>query len=90
MYSNVPMTVPTRVYMRLVGEPLRGRLRHAKINDARHRLAVHFAYQDVRGLEVAMDDRLLMRVLHSFTDLDEHFNPLSCRQSVLVAIGRDG
>ena len=37
-----------------------------------------------------MDDRLLMRVLHSFTDLDEQFHPFSCRQFVLVAIGRDG
>ena len=53
------------------------RLGDAEVNHLGHRLAVVQRDQDVRGLEVAMDDALLMRVLHGLADLDEQVQPLA-------------
>ena len=56
---------------RLVGQsPLRG-LGDSEINHLRHRHAVVQRYQDVRWLDVAMDDSLLMRVLDRVANLRE-------------------
>ena len=75
---------------RLVGQLLPGRLGHAEVDDLRHRLAVIEGDQHVGGLEVAVDDALLMRVLHRLADRDEQFQPLPRREVVLVAVAGDG
>jgi hypothetical protein len=71
MYSGVPISVPTRVSippsLRFSGE----RLRHSEIDDLRHRPPVHLLDKDVGRFQVAMDNRLVMRVLHSFADRNE-------------------
>jgi TolB-like protein len=36
-----------------------------RVVDARHRLPVYLTHQNVRGLHVAMDDRILVGVLHA-------------------------
>ena len=41
------------------------------------------------GLDVAMDDALLMRVLHGLADGDEQLQPLAGGQVLLVAELRD-
>jgi hypothetical protein len=44
----------------LGGQRLGGGFGQAEIDDPRHRLPVHFAYQNVRGLQIAMDDSFLI------------------------------
>ena len=61
------------------GELLRSRFGHAEVDNARHRLAVDFSDEDVRGLQVAVDDGLLVRVLHAFADLDEELHAAGAR-----------
>ena len=53
---------------RAFGEPLGGGLGHAEVDDFGHRLAVVFGDEDVRRLEVAVDDALLMGVLDGLAD----------------------
>ena len=48
----------------------------AEIDHLRHRHAVVERDQDVGGLDVAMNDALLMRVLNGVADLDEQLEPL--------------
>ena len=67
----------------------RGRLRQPEVDDPRHRLAVHFHHQNVGRLQIAMDDRLLVRVLHAFAGLDEEFEPIPDLEFLLIAILRD-
>ncbi len=55
-----------------------------------NRLVVLDGDENVRGFDVSVDDALLMRVLHPFTDLDEKLQPLLDGQTVLVAILGDG
>src|SRR6516162_875525 len=66
-----------------------GRLGHAEVDDLGHRLAVVQANQDVGGLEVAVDDALLVRVLHRLADRHEEPQPLPGREVVLVAVAGD-
>jgi hypothetical protein len=54
-----------------VRQPLRRRLGHSEVDDLRDSLAVSHLHQDVRRLDVAVDDPLLVRVLHSCTHLLE-------------------
>ena len=42
--------------------------------------------QDVRGLEVAVDDPLLVGVLHGPADQDEQLQPLGDRELLAVAV----
>ena len=51
-------------------------LGHAEINHLGHRLAVLQRHQDVRRLEVAVDDSLLVGVLNGLADLNEEGQPL--------------
>ena len=45
--------------------------------------------QDIRRFEVAMDDALLMRVLHGLADLDKQLQPIRRRELMLIAVSRD-
>ena len=49
-------------------------LGEAEVDDARHRLAVYFDDQNIRRLQVAMNDGLLMSMLHAFADFGEKFD----------------
>jgi hypothetical protein len=62
------------------------RLGHAEVDDLGHRLAVRLGHQDVRRLEVAVDDRLLVRVLDTLADMDEQFEPPAQAHLLLVAV----
>ena len=62
------------------------RFRDAEINHLRHRHSVVQRDQDIRRLDVAVDDALLMRVLDRVADLDEQAQPLACGELVLVAV----
>jgi len=42
--------------------------------------------EDVRGLEVAMNDAFLMRVLHGVANLDHEFETFAQRKLVLIAV----
>ena len=56
-------------------QPSLGGLGDAEINHLGHRHAVVQRDQDVRGLDVAVDDALLVRVLDGLADLDEQVEP---------------
>ncbi len=66
----------TRVH-RALGEPLAGRLGHAEIDDLGDRPAVIGRDQDVRRLDVAVDDPLLVGVLDRLADRQEQLQPLA-------------
>jgi hypothetical protein len=51
--------------------PLVQRARDAEVDDLRLRQAVAFGDEDVRRLEVAVDEALVVRVLHALADLEE-------------------
>ena len=56
---------------RLLGQPLRSRLGEPEVDDLRHRTPVLLGDEHVGGLQVAVDDGLLVRVLDALADLDE-------------------
>ena len=56
---------------RLIGELLVDRLGDAEVDDLGHRPAIVQRHQHVRRVDVAMDDALLIGVLHGKADLDE-------------------
>ena len=62
---------------------------NAEVNDLRNRFAVVQGDENVRRLEVAMDDPLLMRVLNGVADMDKKFQSLGRVEVVLVAVVGD-
>ena len=62
------------------------RPRQPEVDDPRHRLAVHLDDQDVRRLQIAMDDRLLVRMLNAIARQDEQLDARANPQLVGVAI----
>ena len=76
MYSGVPTTAPKPVNSVFSVSGWPGRLGHAEVDHLRHRLAVVQGDQDVGRLEVAVDDALLVGVLHRLADRDEQLQPL--------------
>ncbi len=71
---------------RLFGQLLINCFGHTKVDDLGHCLIIVLGDQDVGWLEVAMDDPLLMGVLHRLADGDEQFQTLSRRQIVFVTV----
>ena len=71
---------------RRVRQPAFRRLGDAEINHLGHRHAVVQRDEDVRRLDVAMDDALLMRVLDGLANLDEQVEPFLGGEIVLVAV----
>src|SRR5947209_6240534 len=61
----------------------------SKINDFGHRHAVMHRDQNIRWLDVAMNDALVMRVLDRLADLDKQENALTNAEVVLLAIVGD-
>jgi hypothetical protein len=64
-------------------------LGHAEVDYLRHRAIVLDLDQQVRRLDVAVDDALLVRVLHAFADLAEQLESLVRRQPVAVTVVGD-
>ena len=62
---------------RFVGEPARGGLGHAEVDDLRDGPAVDDRHQDVGRLEVAVDEPLLMGVLDGLADRGEELEALA-------------
>ena len=65
------------------------RLGHAEVDDLRDRLIVADRHKHVRGLDIPVDDSLLVRVLHALADLHEQLEPFPCGQSMPVAVTGD-
>ena len=90
MYNGVPTIWPkcvnsvcsVSVCVRCLGD--------AEVDDLGHRKGVVERDQHVGGLEVAVDDALLVGVLHGLADGDEQLQPLPRREPVLVAVLGDG
>ena len=73
----------------LVREPqIRRGLGDAEVDHLRHRHTVVLADENVRGLEVAVDDAFLVRMLDRVTDLDEKLQPF--RGGEVVSITKLG
>src|SRR5439155_22587057 len=70
---------------RLIG----GGLGDAEINDLRHGHAIVVGHQDVRGLDVAVNDAFLMRVLDGVTNLHEQIEPLPGGKVGCIAVFGD-
>ena len=81
MYSSVPIKLPDLGVDALLGQPRAGRLGHAEVDHLRHRPAVVQADQDVGRLQVAVDDALLVGVLHRLADGNEQLEPLPGRRA---------
>ncbi len=58
----------------------------AKINHLRHGPAIDGRDKDVRRLEVAVDDALLVRMLDRLADGNEKLETLARRELVLVTV----
>ena len=79
MYAGVPTIAPVSAKL-MVGQLQLGRLGHAEVDDLRRRPAVDLGDQHVARLEVAVDDPLLVGVLHRLADRDEQLQPGLHRQ----------
>jgi hypothetical protein len=75
---------------RRLRQPLGGRLRNAEVDDLRHGPAVLKRHEDVRGLEIPVDDPLLVGVLHTLAGLDEEPQALGHREALPGAVVADG
>ena len=74
---------------RLLGQPLLRCLGHPKVDDLRHGAVVVLGHQHVGGLEIAVNDSLLMGVLDRVTDVLEQCQSLAKIQPMLVTVLRD-
>ena len=74
----------------LVGKIVLRSLGDAEVDHLGHGAAVDGRDENVRGLDVAVDDALLVRVLDRVTDGNEKLEPLAGRELVFVAVFRDG
>ena len=82
MYAGVPMNGPNCGEERLVGQPLAAMaLATPKSMTLGTGPPSCIGDEDVRGLEVAVDDALLVRVLDALAELDEQLEPLADRQA---------
>ena len=87
MYSGVPATRAEGGEQALLGQlQPAGGLGQAEVDHLGDRLAVVALDQDVRRLQVAVDDPLLVRVLHRRADLAEQRQPVRQAEAVLVAV----
>ena len=69
----------------LFGQLLTGRFGDAEVDDLRHGRAIMQRDHDIGWFQVAMNDSLLMRVLHGLANMDEQLQPLANAQVLLVA-----
>ena len=74
---------------RLLGQLLLHGLGDAKVNHLRDGHAIMERDQDVRRLDVAVNNALLMRVLDGMADEHEEPQSVGCGQSILIAVVDD-
>ena len=86
MYSGVPIHWPMRVTRSTVGQRLADGLGDAEVDDLRDRLIGLSCHQNVRGLEVAVNDALLVCVLHASADVEEELDAVLSREALVVAV----
>ncbi len=87
--ARSPQELPNARVQRLFHQLHRGGFGKAKIDDPWLGLAVHLHDQDIGRLQIAMDNGLLVRMLHPLADADEELQPLGDLEPVLIAILRD-
>ena len=75
-----------RVCARLGCSAAGDRLGDAEVDDLRHRPAVEIRDEQVAGLQVAVDDAFLMRVLNGVADLQEQREALIDAEPMPVAV----
>ncbi len=75
---------------RFLRQALADRLGHAEVDLLRDGLAVLEQDQHVGGLDVTVDDALLVGVLDGFADLCEELQPLLDVQALSIAVLGDG
>jgi hypothetical protein len=83
---------PMRCMQGFFRESARGgvhRFSQAEVDDLRHGLVVVRRHQDVRGLQIAVDDPLLVSVLHGLADLHEEAQSLRHTRPRRVAVFGD-
>ena len=89
MYSGVPISTPSSVNTVCSVRRCSVALATPKSMIFGTGLAVLDRHQHVRRLQVAVDDSLLVRVLHALADLHEQLQPFPGAQSMLaVAVTR--
>ena len=71
-------------------QSLANRLRNPEVDDLGDGYPIVQRHQDIGRLDVAVDDPLLMRVLHRVADRNEQLQPLLGGQVVVVTVLRDG
>ena len=72
-----------------IGQSLFQGLGHAEVDDLGNRLSVIQAYQDIGGLDISVDDPLLVRMLDCVADRNEQLQAFSHGQPMVIAILRD-
>ncbi len=74
-----------------VGSQLLGeRLGHAEVYNLGRGLTIQFRDQNVVRFQIAVNDGLLMGLLHTFAKLHEEFQPAASGEFVAVAVGGMG
>ena len=86
MYSGVPTIWPNASEHCLLGQPLVGRLGHAKVDHLGNGPAVVQRDQHVAGLDVPMDDPLLMSMLDGLANRRKQFQPLPGGQMLIAEV----
>ena len=90
MYKGVPTMVPKAVYsVCSVSAWTLQRLSQTEVDHLGNRPAVVLSDQNVRRLDVAVDDPFLMGMLNRLANLHEQFQPIRNRHPPLVAVLRE-
>src|SRR5207253_2570260 len=74
---------------RLIGQTALRRFSNAEINDFGNRITVMQGHQDIRRLDIAVDNALLMGVLYGAANLHEQLQPFGGGQIMLIAVLRN-
>ena len=74
----------------LFGEGTGSGLGNAKVNELGHGPVPVHGYQDIGGLDVPMDDTLLVGIVQALADLSEELEALFNAELAVVSVARDG
>jgi len=83
--AQTPSGDPSRVNCACFPAKLGCDFRNPKVDDTRRRSAIEFHYNNIGRLHVAVNNRLLMRMLHSVTHEVEEFQTFPDTQSLRPA-----
>ena len=90
MYSGVPQTMPAMVMAEPSPVALRGDLGDAEVADLDEvALAAHVEQHDVLGLEIAVDDALVVRLVERAEDLPADVSDALEREGEVLLDARD-